>query len=125
MNTAAADHITGIMALAERPCARNPATPNPAAKIAAAMRCTMTALSVAAGPMPGNGPPGSTSMSGLPRTAHSANTANTSTAAAPTAPAAASARHATNSVPATRSVNTMTAVSACALLSTIKVAPSR
>ena len=41
VNTAAADHITGIMALAERPCVRNPATPNPAAKIAAAKMATM------------------------------------------------------------------------------------
>ena len=85
----------------------------------------MTALSVAAGPMPGSGPPGSTSMSGLPRTAHSANTTKTSTAAAPTAPVAASARQATNSVPATRIANTTMAASAWALFSTINVAPSR
>ena len=46
--------------------------------------------------MPGNGPPGSTSMSGLARTAHSANTTKTNAAAAPTAPAAASLRQATS-----------------------------
>ena len=37
------------MALIERPCARNPATPNPAAKIAAVVRCSETEPSVACG----------------------------------------------------------------------------
>ena len=77
MNTAAADQITGMTGPAERPCARNPATPNPAAKIAADIRCSDTEPSVALGPMPGSGPPGSTSMSGLARIAHSANTMKT------------------------------------------------
>src|ERR1700731_2223539 len=89
VNTAAADHTTDMMALAERPCAKNPAAPNPAAKIAAVIKCSETELSVAAGPMPGSGPPGSTSMSGLPRTAHSANTTKTNAAAAAVAPGAA------------------------------------
>ena len=53
-------------------------TPKPAAKIAAVTRCSETEPSVAFGPIPGNGPPGSTSMSGLARTAHSANTTKTS-----------------------------------------------
>ena len=75
--------------------------------------------------MPGNGPPGSTSMSGLPRTAHSANTTKTNAAAAPTAPVADGARHPINRLPATSSVNTMMAVSAWALFSTISVAPNR
>ena len=74
------------MRRAERPCARKPATPKPAAKIAAITRCSVTAPSVAVGPMPGSGPPGSTSMSGLARTAHSANTMKTVAAAAPSAP---------------------------------------
>ena len=107
------------MALTERPCARNPAAPKPAAKIAAVIRCSETEPSVAFGPMPGNGPPGSTSMSGLPRTAHSANTTKTKKAAAPTAPVAACARHATNNVPATSSANAIMAASAWKLASTI------
>ena len=93
--------------------------------MAAVIKCNETELSVATGPMPGKGPPGSTSMSGLPRTAHSANTANTKIDAAPIAPVAAGARHATNNVAATRTANTMMAVSAWPLFSTISVAPSR
>jgi hypothetical protein len=112
VNTAAADQTTGITALMDRPCARNPAMPKPPAKITADIRCTVTEASVAAAPMPGSGPPGSTSMSGLPRTAHSANTTKTKAAAAPTAAVAAGARHATSNVPATRIANTMMAVSA-------------
>ena len=112
VNTAQADHTTGTMALTERPCARNPAAPKPTAKIAADIRCTETEPSVAFGPMPGSGPPGSTSMSGLPRTAHSANTMKTNAAAATIAPVAASVRHATNKVPATSNANTIMAVSA-------------
>ena len=66
--------------------------------------CFLTARdepSVAAGPMPGSGPPGKTSMSGLARIAHSANTMKTKPAAPATAAVAASARQATNKVPAT------------------------
>ncbi len=125
MNTAAADHTTGMMALTERPCARYPAAPKPAAKIAAVVRCSETEPSVALGPMPGNGPPGSTSMSGLPRTAHSKNTMATNRAAKPTAPVAAGARQATNNAPATTIANTIMAASAWKLESTISVAPSR
>ena len=109
---AAADQTTGMIGPAERPCARNPATPKPAAKIAADIRCSDTEPSVALGPMPCNGPPGSTSMSGLARTAHSANTMKTRAAAAPTAPAAASLRQATRILPATSRPNTTIAVSA-------------
>ena len=112
MNTAAADQITGMIGLDERPCAKNPASPNPAAKIAAVIKCSETDPSVALGPMPGSGPPGSTSMSRLPRTAHSANTTNTRAAAAPTAPAAASVRQATIKLPATSRPNAIIAVSA-------------
>ena len=65
MKTAAADQITGMIGPTERPCARNPATPKPAAKIAADIRCSDTDPSVAFGPMPGSGPPGSTSISGI------------------------------------------------------------
>jgi hypothetical protein len=125
VNTADAAQSTAIFALLKRPCAKNPAPPKPTAKIAAAIRCNKTELSVAAGPMPGKGPPGSTSMSGLPRTAHSANTANTNIDAVPRAPEAAGARHATNNVAATRTANTMMAVSAWPLFSTIIVAPNR
>jgi len=75
--------------------------------------------------MPGSGPPGSTSMSGLLRTAHSANTMKTKIAAAPIAPVAAGARHATHNVPATRTANTMMAASSWKLASTIIVAPAR
>jgi hypothetical protein len=101
-----------MIGLTERPCAKNPAAPNPAAKIAADIRCSDTDPSVAFGPIPGSGPPGSTSMSGLPRIAHSANTMKTSAAAAPTAPAAASVRHATSRAPATSSAKTIMAASA-------------
>lgn len=99
--------------------------PKPAAKIAAVTRCSVTEPSVAVGPMPGMGPPGSTSISGLARTAHSANTMKTVAAAAPRAPVAAGARQATNSVPATSSVKAINARSACALDSTISIAPNR
>ena len=112
MNTAAADQTTGMIGLAERPCARNPATPKPAAKIAAEIRCSDTEPSVALGPMPAIGPPGSTSMSGLARIAHSANTMKTRPAAAPTAPTAASVRQATNRLPATSRPNATIATSA-------------
>src|SRR4029077_19002925 len=95
VNTDAADQITGMTGLVERPCARNPSTPNPAAKIAADTRCSDTDPSVALGPIPGSGPPGSTSMSGLARIAHSAKTMKTKAAAAATAPLAASVRQAT------------------------------
>ena len=37
-----ADHTTGMIALDERPWARNPARPKPAAKSAAATRCSVT-----------------------------------------------------------------------------------
>ena len=109
----------------KRNCAKNPAAPKPAAKITAAIRCEVTELSVAAGPIPGNGPPGSTSMSGLPRTAHSANTENANTDAAAIAPAEAGARQAMNRVAATSSVKTVRALSAWPLFSTIRVAPNR
>jgi hypothetical protein len=112
VNTAAADQITGMTGLDERPCAKNPAAPNPTAKIAAHTRCSDTDPSVAFGPMPGSGPPGSTSMSGLPRTAHSANTTKTSAAAAPTDPAVASLRQATIKLPATKRPNAIIAASA-------------
>ncbi len=85
----------------------------------------MTELSVAAGPIPGSGPPGSTRMSGLPRTAHSANTRKVSTDAAPIAPAAAGARQAINKAAATKTAYTVIALSACALFSTIRLAPNR
>ncbi len=49
MATPAADHTTGMIAEFERPCARKPAMPKPAAKIAAITRCSVTELSVAAG----------------------------------------------------------------------------
>ena len=35
------DHSTGMMALVERPCAKNPAAPNPTAKIAAVPSVTL------------------------------------------------------------------------------------
>ena len=125
MNTAAADHTTGMMALTERPCARKPATPKPAAKIAAEIRCNETEPSVACGPMPGMAPPGTTSMSGLASTAHSRNTMAASSAAAATAPVAAGARHATSKVPATNNAKPVIAASACRLVMTMAVAPSR
>ena len=104
--------MIGMIALTERPCARKPATPNPTAKIAAVIRCSETDPSVADGPMPASGPPGSTSMSALARIAHSANTTKTSAAAAPTAPVAASLRQATARLPAASRPNAIIAASA-------------
>ena len=87
--------------------------------------CSDTDPSVADGPIPGSAPPGTTSMSGLPRTTHSANTMKMKAAAAPSAPLAAGARHATNNVPATSIVKVMSAESAWPLISTISIAPNR
>src|SRR5204863_9378422 len=87
-NTPVADHTTGIMALYERPCAMKPAAPKPAAKIAAAIRCSETELSVSPGPMPGSGPPGTTVQSGFASTAHSAKTTKTKAEAKAIAPVA-------------------------------------
>ena len=81
-------------------------------KAAAVTRCNEMELSVGEGPMPGSGPPGNTSMSGLARTAHSRNTRPAKAAANATAPVAAGARHATNSVAAVSTANTMMAASA-------------
>src|SRR5207237_10557407 len=93
---------TEILAAWKRACAKKPATPNPAAKIAAVKRCSETEPSVTVGPMPGKGPPGSTSMSGLPRTTHSANTTKINIEAAPIAPVAAGAHEATKNEVARR-----------------------
>ena len=114
--------MTGLV---ERPCARNPATPNPAAKIAAVMRCSDTDPSVAAGPMPGSGPPGSTSMSGLPRIRPFGKHDEHQRGGGADRTGSGFARQATNRVPATSSANTIIAVSAWKLFSTIRVAPSR
>ena len=75
--------------------------------------------------MPGKGPPGSTSRSGLLRTTHSANTTKMKIDGAPIAPVAAGARQLTNNEAATRIVNAIMALSAWWLYSTIKVAPNR
>ena len=62
-------------------------------------------------------PPGSTSMSGLPRTAHSANTTDDEQRRRRRrAPVAAGARQATNKVPATSIANTIIAASAWKLV---------
>ncbi len=99
--------------------------PKAAANSAAVTRCSETEPSVADGPMPGIAPPGSTRIATLRRTAHSPNTMKTKTAAAPIAPVAAGARQATTRLPAVSSANPIIAMSACALLSTISIAPNR
>jgi hypothetical protein len=125
VNTAAAAQVTVTFVLAKRSCARKPAMPKAAANSAAVTRCSEAEPSVADGPMPGIAPPGSTSMSTLRRTAHSPNTMKTNADAAAITPVAAGARQATTRLPAVSRPKPIIAVSACALLSTISIAPNR